>query len=196
MSPDPTRRSERSRQAILTATRELLFDVGYGNLTIEGIAHRAGVGKQTIYRWWPSKGAVMFESLVPADGPDAALPDTGDVEADLRTVLRAVVEQFNTPHLERMTRALAIEVHNDPVLGREMVERLLQPQLELTKERLRAAQRTGELAADLDLQVAVELLFGPVFHRWMLRTAPLTPEYADTVASMAVAAMRPQPARR
>ncbi|GAA3975349.1 TetR/AcrR family transcriptional regulator [Actinomadura viridis] len=193
MSPDPARRSERSRQAILTATRELLFEVGYPKLTIEAIAARAGVGKQTIYRWWPSKGAVMFDSLLPAPAgaPELALPDTGDVEADLKTVLRAIAEEFETPYLDQMTRALATEVHNDPTLGEEMVKRLLMPHLEATKERLRSAQAAGQLAAGLDLQAAVEMLFAPLFYRWMLRIGPLTPEYADTVATMAVAAMRP-----
>ncbi|MFI0355116.1 TetR/AcrR family transcriptional regulator [Actinomadura sp. 9N407] len=193
MSPDPTRRSERSRQAILTATRELVFDVGYPRLTIEGIAARAGVGKQTIYRWWPSKGAVMFESLLPAPAgaPELALPDTGDIEADLRTVLRGVVEEFNSPVLDKMTRALANEVHHDPRLGEEMMERLLKPQLEATKERLRAAMEAGQIAAGTDLQDAVELFFAPVFYRWMLRIGPLTPEYADRMAALVVKALRP-----
>ncbi|MFC9970174.1 TetR/AcrR family transcriptional regulator [Spirillospora sp. NPDC127200] len=191
-APDPSRRSERSRQAILTATRELLFETGYAKLTIEAIAARAGVGKQTIYRWWPSKGAVMFDSLLDmAQAEGSALPDTGDVEADLRTVLRAIVDEFNTPALGAITRALTTEVQNDPQLAADMRDRLLGPQLEATKDRLRAARDAGQLAEDLDLSVAVEMLYAPPFHRWLLGTAPLTHEYADTVAAMAVRAMRP-----
>ncbi|WP_067477517.1 TetR/AcrR family transcriptional regulator [Actinomadura hibisca] len=193
-APDPTRRSERSRQAILTATRELLFEVGYARLTIEAIAARAGVGKQTIYRWWSSKGAVMFDSLLDMSRAEGAeLPDTGDVEADLRTVLRAIVDEFNDPVLDGVTRALNTEIQNDPQLSADMRDRLLGPQLEATKDRLRAAQAVGQLAPDLDLSVAVELLFGPPFHRWLLRTAPLTHEYADTIVTMAVRAMRAAP---
>lgn len=75
--PDRARRSEKSRQAILAATRALLSEVGYRKVSIEAIAARAGVGKQTIYRWWPSKGAVIFESfldLSESDGQGISLP--------------------------------------------------------------------------------------------------------------------------
>ncbi|MFC6930352.1 TetR-like C-terminal domain-containing protein [Actinomadura yumaensis] len=147
------------------------------------------MGKQTIYRWWPSKGAVMFDSLLAHQREEGgALPDTGDVEADLKLVLRATVAQFNDPVLDGMTRALAVEIQNDPSLGREMVDRLLGPQLEATKDRIRSAQRAGQIAEDLDLSVVVEMIFAPLFHRWMLRTAPLTPEYADSVVEMALGA--------
>ncbi|WP_234293539.1 TetR/AcrR family transcriptional regulator, partial [Nocardia jinanensis] len=85
-----TRRSHRSRTAILTATTELIGEVPYAKLTVEAIAARAGVGKQTIYRWWPSKGAVVFEAMLESDtGPEGlALPDTGDIATDLRALLR------------------------------------------------------------------------------------------------------------
>ena len=70
--PDPTRRSERSRQAILTATADLLGEVGYSKLAVEAIAARAGVGKQTIYRWWPDKGAVVLDAYLALVGPRRA----------------------------------------------------------------------------------------------------------------------------
>src|SRR5690606_13055468 len=83
-TPGSSRRSEASRRAILTAAFELAGEVGYAKLSIEGIAARAGVGKQTIYRWWPSKGAVLFDAILSlSEGPEgSALPDTGDLEAD------------------------------------------------------------------------------------------------------------------
>ncbi|GHJ24488.1 hypothetical protein TPA0909_61020 [Streptomyces albus] len=99
-TPDVSRRSERSRQAILRASMELVGEVGYPKLTIEAIAARAGVGKQTIYRWWPSKAAVLLDACTDAatgDGHDSGLPDTGDVEADLKTVLRATADEFSDP---------------------------------------------------------------------------------------------------
>jgi hypothetical protein len=72
-----------------------------------------------------------------------------------------------------------------------VLERLLGPQLQAIAERLRAAQDAGQLRADLDLAVAVELLVGPLYHRWLLRTAPLTEEYADTVTELALRALAP-----
>ncbi|NYI04354.1 TetR/AcrR family transcriptional regulator [Allostreptomyces psammosilenae] len=193
-TPDPTRRSERSRRSILSAAFELVSEVGYGKLTIEAIAARAGVGKQTIYRWWPSKGAVVLDAFLArgeSEQGEIRLPDTGDIEADLKAVLRPTVEELKDPRYDVPFRALLIEAQTDPTLTAQIVERLLEPQMEATRERLRSARRAGQLAGDADLDVAVELLFGPLYHRWLLRTAPLTERYADTVVELALRALRP-----
>lgn len=194
MTPDPARRSERSRHAILTAAAELVHEVGYRKLTIEAIAARAGVGKQTIYRWWPSKGAVVLDGFLAAvnENPDdLSLPDTGDVAADLRDVVRAIVAELADPKLSGTTRALMVEMQDDAEFAGMVLERLLGPQLRAIADRLRAAQHAGQLRADLDLSVAVELLVGPLYHRWLLRTAPLTEAYADTVTDLTLRALAP-----
>lgn len=193
-TPDPTRRSERSRQAILAAAAELVHDIGYGKLTVEAIAARAGVGKQTIYRWWPSKGAVVLDALlaeVNADPGDLALPDTGDLAADMRLVLRAIVGELNDPRLSATTRALTVESQDDPQLATDVVDRLLRPQLAAIADRLRAGQDAGQVRRGVDLSVALELFVGPLYHRWLLRTAPLSEEYADTVTELALRALHP-----
>jgi AcrR family transcriptional regulator len=192
VAPDPARRSERSRRAILTAAPELVREIGYRKLTIEAIAARAGVGKQTIYRWWPSKGAVVLDGFLAAvneDPDDLSLPDTGDVAADLRAVVRAIVAELADPELSGTTRALMSEMQDDLEFADMVRERLLGPQLAAIADRLRAAQHAGQLRPDLDLSVAVELLVGPLYHRWLLRTAPLTEAYADTVTDLALRAM-------
>ncbi|MDT0346019.1 TetR/AcrR family transcriptional regulator [Streptomyces litchfieldiae] len=191
--PDPTRRSERSRQAVLRAARELIAEVGYAKLSIEGIAARAGVGKQTIYRWWRSKGAVVLDAILAlSQGADGiALPDTGDIEADLKAVMRATVAEFADPAFEAPIRALNMEIAIDPELAAQYREKLAGPVDEAKKERLRAAQRAGQLAADADLDLALELLYAPVYQRWLLRTAPLTPEYADALVDHLLKALRP-----
>jgi AcrR family transcriptional regulator len=190
-TPDPNRRSERSRTAILTATMEILREVDYPGLTIEAIAARAGVGKQTIYRWWRSKGAVVLDAIVAATvtGQSLALPDTGDIRADLRLVIRATVAELANPGTSGNSRALTIETLTDETLGEQARDRLLGPQLDATKDRLRAGQRAGQLRDDVDLDVAVELLFGPLYHRWLLRTGPLTDDYADEVVDLALRAL-------
>ncbi|GAA4199219.1 TetR/AcrR family transcriptional regulator [Streptosporangium oxazolinicum] len=192
-TPNPARRSERSRQAILGAAFDLVAESGYARLTIEAIAARAGVGKQTIYRWWPSKGAVFVDAFLSRTSDEEgnlALPDTGDLRADLRLVLRAIVDEYNDPGLDTMSRALIVESLNDPAINTEITARIMEPHLEATRERLRGAQRAGQVAEDADLGVAVELLYGPVYHRWILRTAPLTHEYADTVVEFVLGALR------
>ncbi|MCQ8773489.1 TetR/AcrR family transcriptional regulator [Streptomyces telluris] len=194
-APDASRRSERSRRAILDAALELIGETGFAKLTIEAIAARAGVGKQTIYRWWPSKAAVLFEACV-LEGVDPAgveLPDTGDLAADLRTVLRATVDELNDPRLDAPTRALVSETANDPELGRALTEKVLEPQLQAYARRLRAAQEAGQVDPDADVRIALELLVGPLFHRWLNRTLPLTHAYADAVLDLALRGLAPRP---
>ncbi|QIS05656.1 TetR family transcriptional regulator [Nocardia brasiliensis] len=192
--PDPARRSERSRRAILTATYELISEVGYGKLSIEAIAARAGVGKQTIYRWWPSKGAVVFDALAAlsagADG-DIALPDTGDLAADLRTVLRATVAEFGDPAFEAPIRALNIEIINDPELAQTYRERMERPIKAAKLARLRSAQQAGQLPADADLDLILELLYAPITQRWLMRSGPLDAAFADALVDAVLRAFPP-----
>ncbi|MFG3437123.1 TetR/AcrR family transcriptional regulator [Nonomuraea sp. NPDC047897] len=193
--PNPARRSERSRQAILSAARELTSEMGYAKLTIEAIAARAGVGKQTIYRWWPSKGAVVLDAFLALSeaGPEQsmALPDTGDLEADLKVVMRATVAEFADPAFEGPIRALNTEIINDPALAAQYHEKLARPVDEAKKARLRSAQQAGQLPMDTDLDLALELLYAPLYQRWLFRSGPLTPAYADALVEVFVKAMRP-----
>jgi AcrR family transcriptional regulator len=168
--------------------------VGYAKLSIEGIAHAAGVGKQTIYRWWPSKGALLFDAFLAlaGEGEAAALPDTGDLAADLKLVLRATVDELNDPRFDQAMRAMHTEIVHDPALAADYAQRLDGPMRELKKARLRAAQHAGQLADDIDLEVAVDLVFGPILNRWLHRTHPLTSDYADQVVDTALRGLRPR----
>ena len=188
--PNPTRRNQRSRQAILTATADLLGEVGYTKLTVEAIAARAGAGKQTIYRWWPDKGAVVLDAylaLVGANG-DLAFPNSGDLEADLRLVLGSTVDSLGDPVFERRYRALLTAIQDDAGLAQALLDRLLKPWLAATAQRLRAAQQAGQIR-DVDLDVAAELLYGPVYYRWLLRTGPISRQYVDAVVAMTLRAL-------
>jgi AcrR family transcriptional regulator len=195
VAPDPSRRSETARRAILAAAIDLVGEVGYTKLSIEGIAHAAGVGKQTIYRWWSSKGSLLFDAFLTlaGEGEAAALPDTGDLAADLKLVLRATVDELDDPRYDQAMRAMHVEIVNDPMLAADYVLRLDRPMRELKKERLRAAQRAGQLAEDVELEVAIDMLFGPILNRWLQRTGPLTHEYVDQVVDTALRGLQPRP---
>ncbi|MFB7866534.1 TetR/AcrR family transcriptional regulator [Streptomyces sp. NPDC056069] len=203
-APDSSRRSERSRRAIYAAALDLVSEAGYAKTTVEGIAARAGVGKQTIYRWWPanSKAAVLMEAFLDlaeqaaeAAGGDAGreIPDTGDLAADLRLVLRATVDELNDPAFDRPTRALAAEGVVDPALGAEFTARLLEPQLQAYVRRIESAQRAGDIDPAVDPRIALELLVGPLHHRWLHRTLPLTHAYADTLVDYALRGLSGRP---
>lgn len=195
-NPDPGRRNESSRRAVLTATLDLLQEVPYARLSIEGIAARAGVGKQTIYRWWPSKAAVLFDAFLllseTSSGEGPRLPDTGDLRADLALVLKATVAELDDPRLSEPMRALATEVAHDETLAAAYHARLDGPLRDAKRQRLRSAQEAGQLADDLDLDVAIDIIWGPVLNRWLQRSGPLTDEYVDTLLDTTLSGLRPR----
>lgn len=200
-TPDASRRSERSRRAIFDAALALVSEAGYAKTTIEGIAARAGVGKQTIYRWWPSKAAVLLDAFLDlasranealGGDADSEIPDTGDLAADLRYVLRATVDEMNDPAFDAPTRALAAEGIVDPELGARFTEALLEPQLQYYVRRIEAAQAAGDVDPGVDPRIALELLVGPLHHRWLHRTLPLTHAYADSLVDLALRGLAPR----
>lgn len=206
-APNSTRRSERSRRAIYDAALALVSEVGYPKTTIEGIAARAGVGKQTIYRWWSSKADVLLEAFIDlsAQAAEAAhrpevigeaaeyeIPDTGDLEADLKQVLRATVDELLDPKFEIPSRALAAEGVVNEQLGREFVGKLLEPQLQLYVKRLRSAQDQGAVRPEIDPRIALELFVSPLAQRWLQYTGPISYEYVDTLVDYALHGLAPR----
>ncbi|MEU3945142.1 TetR/AcrR family transcriptional regulator [Streptomyces sp. NPDC029526] len=202
-APDSARRSQRSRRAIYDAALALVVEVGYPRTTIEGIAARAGVGKQTIYRWWPSKADVLLEAFLDlaeqaaqaaaSDGQQPqGIPDTGDLAADLRLVLRATVDELRDPAFEAPSRALAAEGVVNEELGRRFVAQLLEPQLQLYVERLRSAQEAGEVRPDVDPRIALELFVAPLAQRWLQYSGPISYEYTDTLVDYALHGIAPR----
>ena len=191
--PDPRRRSQRARDAILDAAAELLGEVGYSKLTVEAIAARAGVGKQTIYRWWPSKASVVFDVFTRLTGAEAGtpLPDTGDLATDLKAVFRATPDEFADPTMDRTTRAFTAEIQHDEEFAQAVAERLTRPNGEAILNRLRSGRDAGQIAPDADLELAVEMINGPIHHRWLLRTGPLDHEYVDRLIDTVLRALRP-----
>lgn len=189
-----SRRNPASRRAILEAAFDLVAEVGYSKLSIEAIAARAGVGKQTIYRWWPSKGAVLLDAYLERTrgdaGDEAALPDSGDLRADLIAVLEAAVAELRDPAFAVPLRALTVAVLEDPELAAEYEHRLDAPMRELKKARLRAAQRAGQLPSDLDLDVAVDMLFAPVAQRWSSTGEPPSDDYVRTLVETVLSGLR------
>lgn len=199
-APDTSRRSARSRRAIYDAALALVAEVGYPKTTIEGIASRAGVGKQTIYRWWPSKADVLLEAFLDLINQTAeaagqvpySIPDTGDLAADLKYVLRATVDELSDPAFEAPSRALAAEGLVNEELGRRFVAQLLEPQLQLYVDRLRAAQEAGEVRPGIDPRIALELFVSPLAQRWLQHTGPITYEYTDTLVDYALHGLAPR----
>ncbi|WP_112239023.1 TetR/AcrR family transcriptional regulator [Kribbella monticola] len=186
-SPNPDRRSERARQAILEAALELCQQQSFAGLTMEGIAKRAGVGKQTIYRWWPSKAAILLEALMERAVDTLDFPDTGDLVADLRAQMVLVVRAFNDPMFSAYSRGLIAAAQSDPDIAAAVVATVIQPRVDLCVERLQKAQKSGELRPDLDPHDVVELLYAPLYYRLLLHTQPVSEAQVDTILQLAFA---------
>jgi AcrR family transcriptional regulator len=189
-APNQERRSERARQAILEAALDLCREQGFGRTTIEEIAKQAGVGKQTIYRWWPSKAAVVQEALNERAGAVSDFPDTGDLLADLHTQMTGVAALLASPQFAPYTSLIAV-AQDDPDVARTFLDSIIEPRVRACRERLRQAQRHGQLRSDVDLDDVVELLYAPLYYRALLRTRPITPGQVDGILNLAFTGLNP-----
>ncbi|WP_430503035.1 TetR/AcrR family transcriptional regulator [Micromonospora trifolii] len=187
-SPNPLRRNEASRRAILDAALQLCAEFGYGRLTVEAIAARAGVSKKTIYRWWPSKGAVVLDAVDDLASTVADHPYTGDLAADLRTQLAAVIALL-TPASTSAVAGLIAEALHDDRLGHDLRERLVRPRIDAFNKRMQQAQSDGQLAADADLDVAVDLVYGPLYHRLVFHLGMPSPKQLHTLVAHVLRAL-------
>jgi len=189
--PNPERRSERARVAILEAALALCQEHGYPATTMEAIAKRAGVGKQTIYRWWPSKAAVLQEAVNENVGAATDFPDTGDIVADLRSQMAMVVGLLTSETLSPYTRGLIVAAQSDSDIARSLVANIIEPRTRACRERLEIAVKQGQLRDDVDLNDVVELLYAPLYYRMLLHTRPLTAQQVDHILDLAFTGLAP-----
>jgi AcrR family transcriptional regulator len=174
-------RGPRSRDAILQAASDLCGEQGYAAVTMEAIATRARVGKPTLYRWWPSKGAVFLDVVLEmVVEPTIELPDTGDIARDLRTWIRGFADLFTDPHSRQLLIGLLGAAQRDTELATMLREKVQRPLQARNKQRIIAAQAAGELPA-MDPILLEELLIGPPWYRLLVSGEPITHEYADAL---------------
>ncbi|AXX30390.1 TetR/AcrR family transcriptional regulator [Actinosynnema pretiosum subsp. pretiosum] len=156
----PRRRSAAAHRAILEAVRDLLLESGYERLSMDGIAARAGVGKQTLYRWWPSKAAVVAEATVAGlvwNG-GGEVPETGDVAVDLRAWLTVLVE--STAERASLVRALISASADDRGEARRLYLRFTGPHRDAVLARLRRGVDSGQVRPDADLDAVADACVG------------------------------------
>lgn len=191
-APDPMRRNEHSRRAILDAALAVITERGYEGTSIERIAERAGVGKQTIYRWWPSKGAVVLEALEEGVVRVTPLPlqDTGDILEDLRHQMHLAMRVLTSPDSGPALRAVIAAAQSDPALARENHEKLIELRAAPLRELLTQAQGRGEIRSGVDLDTVLDMLFGALFYRLLLQTRALDPAQIDAALDIVFQGLR------
>jgi AcrR family transcriptional regulator len=173
-------RSEHARQAILRSTLKLLQHTGFPELTIEAIAADAGVGKATVYRWWPNKGALAVDAFASGTENKLHFPDTGSVYQDMSLQMNQFLGILRTRR-GRIVAALLGAGQSDPELLEAFRERFLRPRRQEAYETLRRGIERDELPGDLDLDLVLDTLYGAIYMRLLIRHDELSERYVHQV---------------
>jgi AcrR family transcriptional regulator len=189
-------RSQEADRAILTAAVELLAERGLAAMSIEEVAARAGVGKTTIYRRWPSKGLLALDAFVTSFRKEQAQPDTGSLRGDMLSALHAWVRTVTQTPMGPMLTGLIAEAQHDPELRGAWRDRVLEPLRAQHRIMLDRAIARGEIAPSVDREVVLDLFFGAAEHRLLLGHLPMTDEFiAEVVDVILAGVVRPGPER-
>src|SRR5271165_1542874 len=176
-------RSEDARRAILRSTLKLLQHAGFPELTIEAIAADAGVGKATVYRWWPNKGALVVDAFASSTENKLQFPDTGSVYQDMSLQMKQVIAIFRGRR-GRIVAALLGGGQSDPELLEAFRERFLWPRRREAYKTLRRGIERGELPRNLDLDLVLDILYGSIYMRFLIRHDELSESYVERVCGM------------
>ncbi|HTI76862.1 MAG TPA: TetR/AcrR family transcriptional regulator [Mycobacterium sp.] len=169
------------REEILEAAAGLLFDEGMTGFTIEKVAKLSGASKMTIYKWWPSKGALALDGYFHRVDPQLVFPDTGDIEADLRAQLHTFMRVIRDSPAGRVIGELIGQAQSDPELKTAYLDRYSGPRRAKAVAAMETAKSRGQLRASLDPESVVDQLWGACYHRLLLPDQPLTDEFVDTL---------------
>jgi AcrR family transcriptional regulator len=184
-------RSSESQKAILAKAIEILLEQGLHSMSMDDVAKRAGVSKATIYRWWASKELLALDALA----TDWALPtpspglDTGSLRGDLLTRFHPWLRQLNQKPYERIIAGLLAQTQTDPEFAKLYREHFVATRRGETRMLLLRAIDRGEIAADTNLEVTLDLLYGPIYHRLLHGHAPLNDRFATQVIDAVIAAI-------
>nr|WP_055505197.1 TetR/AcrR family transcriptional regulator [Nonomuraea pusilla] len=191
MTDHPTRTDDRTK-TIMRAALDLARELGYAKLTIEAVAARAGVGKHTVYRRWPSRGLLFLDAVLSLNTSGLNHPDTGDIVADLRVVMTRAADLLGQPPWGPLYQDLIGEAQHDPEVAAALNRRFIEPQTADTLSRLKTAKEQGQLAPDFDPELAFEILSGPLYFRLLITQQPVTHDYIDRVLQAVFAGMAPR----
>lgn len=185
--PNTNRRNPRSHKAIVDATLKLLGSNGYVDFSIEKVASEAGVGKQTIYRWWPSRADLVLEVW-----RDRLLPPLAsyDGKKPLREFLESSLLSFGKVLSRTDCRQAAIcvlaEAHRDPQLYQRMEEAVYAPRIKLIKDAFLHAQEKGQFPQHFDIDLLIDTLYGAVWYKVLIRFGKVTRPYIKKLVSQSL----------
>jgi len=187
-------RSEESEEAILSAITALLKDKPLRDISIEEIARKAGVGKATIYKWWPSKAYIAFDAFSRRLKEMVPICDTGSAERDFKQQLRSLFAFFDTP-AGLVLRHFVAEGQVDEEFASLFRDRFIKPRRETIGVIFDRAVERGQIRRGLDREVVLDLIYGPGFYRMLIRHEPLTRNTVDEMVAALFQGLRETPAR-
>lgn len=177
-------RSEKTKADILTASYDLLIENGFGAVTVEKIAEKAGVSKATIYKWWPNKAAVVIDGFLNATMEKLPIPDTGSTIDDIFIQVSNLVEFLTSKKGNVITEIIA-EGQFDQNLADTYRKAYFKPRRGISKQILERGISRGELRKDLDIELTIDLIWGPLFYRLLITGAVLDDIFVRKLISYA-----------
>jgi AcrR family transcriptional regulator len=176
-------RSEQARAAILRSTLKLLGKNGFPDLTIEAVAAHANVGKATVYRWWPNKAALIADAFASSTTRKLHFPDTGSVRTDMCQQMRQLVKIFRS-RKGRIVSAMLGAGQSDSSIIAAFRERFLKPRRQEAYATLHRGIVRGQLRKNVDMDLLLDSLYGPIYMRFLIRHKSLTPEFVDGLCEL------------
>lgn len=173
-------RNVETQNSILSASYDLLLEGGFGAVTVEKIAERAGVSKATIYKWWPNKAAVVIDGFLAAATERLPIPDTGSAFQDL-LVHATNVTRFMLSREGTIITELIGEGQFDAGLAEAYQTRYIHPRRLEARQLLERGTRNGELKDKLDIELSIDLIYGPIFYRLLVTGGPLDDAYIENL---------------
>lgn len=172
-----------THQAILDCANELLEEIGFSNMSIEGIAARAGVGKATIYRRWPNKASVVMDAFLAATSKEVAFPNTSSAREDIRGQMRSVVKVLNGPRGRTIATLIGV-VQSDTELAEAFRTRFVAVRRGEAKAVVQRGIANGEFKPDMDLESILDCLYGPLYFRLLIGHEKASAKYADELVDL------------
>ncbi len=181
-------RSEKARNAVIRSTLALLKRVGFNELTIESVAAHAGVGKATVYRWWPNKAELVIASFVSAVEEELRFPSAGSVLGSIHQQMRRWASIFRSP-LGQIVATVIGAGQSEPEILEAFRAHWVEPRRIEARRLLLQAIKKGEIRAELDPDMVLDLFYGPLYLRLLLKHAPLDEKFVNTVFGVVTPAL-------
>ena len=189
-APAPERRNAQSHEAVLQAAERLLQAKGYTNISVDQIAAEAGVGKATIYRWWPGKASVFMELYTLLADSMMNPVDTGSIEGDLQWLVRGAFKLFRETVAGIALAGFVAEAQSNPDVARTLRHEFAPQRRRRNMLILQRAIDRGELGADTPLEAVSDVITGAVYYAVLIGDYPISDDRADQIVRTVVAGIR------